>query len=120
MGTTSYKAIGLVLADWEDLRIAPAEADLFICAWHRHGNALLEAYAAARRGYRINRGMLYFYTLRRRIEDVWADVQRLTREAPRETEAAKLLHQIRRGVEEVETTLKKERMTNDSTSDTAW
>lgn len=91
----------LVLADWEDLRWAPAEADLFIHAWHPHGDILLEAYAAARRGYRINHKLLYFYTLRRRIEDVWVDIQRLTEESPDEDETVKLLDWTRRGIEEV-------------------
>lgn len=91
----------LVLADWEDLRLAPAEADLFISAWHPHGDILLEAYAAARRGYRVNRELLSFYILRRRIEDVWVDIQRLTEESPDEVETAKLLDWIQRGIEEV-------------------
>jgi len=91
----------LVLADWEDLRWAPAEADLFIHAWHPHGDALLEAYSTARRGYRINRDLLYFYTLRRRIEDIWVDIQRLTEESPDEIEGGKLLDWIRTGIDEV-------------------
>jgi len=84
----------LVLVDWEELRRAPAEADLFIHAWHPHGDALLEAYAAARPGYRIHREMLRFYVLRRRIEDIWLDIQRLTEEAPNETETKELLRWI--------------------------
>ena len=91
----------LVLVDWEDLRRAPAEADLFIYAWHPHGDALFEAYSAARSGYRINRKLLYFYVLRRRIEDVWVDIQRLTEENPDESEIAKLIGFIRRGIDEI-------------------
>jgi len=91
----------LVLADWEDLRLAPAEADLFIYAWHQHGKMLLEAYTAVRRGSRINHELLYFYVLRRRIEDVWNDVQRLTEESPDEAETTKLLDWTRRGLEEI-------------------
>lgn len=92
----------LVLADWEDLRLAPAEADLFIYAWHPHGNLLLEAYTAARSGYRINHELLYYYVLRRRIEDVWNNIQRLTEEAPDEAETLKLLDWTRRGIEEIQ------------------
>jgi len=91
-----------VLADWEDLRLAPAEADLFIYAWHQHGDKLLDSYAAARSGYRINHELLYFYVLRRRIEDVWYNVQRLTEENPDEAETAKLLDYTRRGLEEIQ------------------
>jgi len=90
----------LVLADWEDLRWAPAEADLFIHAWHPHGDTLLEAYAAARRGYRINSELLGFYTLRRRIEDMWADIQRLTEESPDEAETSRLLGYVRQSINE--------------------
>jgi Ser/Thr protein kinase RdoA (MazF antagonist) len=93
----------LVLADWEDLRLAPAEADLFIYAWHQHGDVLLEAYTNARCGYQINHDLLYFYVLRRRIEDVWVDIQRLTEESPNEAETVKLLEWTRRGIEEVNT-----------------
>jgi spectinomycin phosphotransferase len=92
----------LVLADWEDLRLAPVEADLFIYAWHPHGSVLLEAYAAARRSYRINHELLYFYVLRRRIEDVWFNIQRLTEETSDEPETAKLLDYTRRGIEEIQ------------------
>ncbi|MCL1794667.1 MAG: aminoglycoside phosphotransferase family protein [Oscillospiraceae bacterium] len=92
----------LVLADWEDLRWAPAEADLFIHAWHKHSNTFLEAYAIARRGYFINKELLCFYTLRRRIEDVWVDMQRLIEESPDETERAKSLAWITEGIEEIQ------------------
>lgn len=96
----------LVLADWEDLRLAPAEADLFIHAWHPHGGALLEAYAAARPGYRIHQELLHFYVLRRRLEDVWVDIQRLTEEAPPEAERANLLDYIHQGIKEVQSLMK--------------
>ncbi len=100
-GNNVIQSERLVLVDWEDLRLAPAEADLFIHAWHPHGDALLQAYSAARQGYRINRALLHFYVLRRRIEDVWVDIQRLTQEAPGEEETAKLLDWVSSGIEDV-------------------
>jgi len=100
-GNNVIQSEQLVLADWEDLRWAPAEADLFINAWHKHSDTFLEAYAAARRGYLINKDLLYFYTLRRRIEDVWVDIQRLTEESPDDTEKAKLFDWILKGIEEI-------------------
>jgi len=99
----------LVLADWEDLRLAPAEADLFIYAWHQHGSMFLEAYSAARRGYRINPELLYYYVLRRRIEDVWFDEQRLTEETLDEAETSKLLDWTRRGIEEIQSLYREKR-----------
>ena len=101
-GNNVIQSKRLVLADWEGLRLAPAEADLFIHAWHPHGDTLLEAYAAARNKYRINHELLRFYTLRRRIEDIWVDIQRLSQESPDESETARLMGWIRQGVEEVQ------------------
>lgn len=101
-GNNVIQAERLVLADWEDLRWAPAEADLFIHAWHPHADTLLGAYAAARRGYRVNAELLHFYVLRRRIEDIWVDIQRLTEEAPGEAEAAALLGYVRQSVESLQ------------------
>jgi aminoglycoside phosphotransferase (APT) family kinase protein len=100
-GNNVIQSERLVLADWEDLRLAPAEADLFIYAWHPHGDAFLEAYSAARKGYPINRELLYFYVLRRRIEDIWVDIERITEEAPDESEAAKLREWILLGIDEI-------------------
>ena len=97
-GNNVIQSERLVLADWEDLRFAPIEADLFIYAWHTHGDALLKAYAAARNGYKINHELLYFYLLRRRIEDIWVDIQRLTEESPDKAETAKLLEWIEEGI----------------------
>ena len=91
----------LVLADWEDLRRAPAEADLFIYAWHPHGDALLEAYCAARDGYCINSELLRFYTLRRRLEDIWVDIQRMTEESPDDHEKEELLGWINQSIQAI-------------------
>jgi len=92
----------LILADWEDLRWAPVEADLFIHAWHKHGDAFLEAYATARQGYLINKELLRFYILRRRIEDIWLDIQRLTEESPDESEQAKLYAWVHQSIKEIQ------------------
>lgn len=101
-GNNVIQSERLVLSDWEDLRWAPVEADLFIHAWHPHGETLLETYAAARSSYHVNHELLFFYTLRRRIEDVWFDIQRLTEESPNEAEKAKLLNWTRQGIEEIQ------------------
>jgi thiamine kinase-like enzyme len=103
-GNNVIQSDRLVLADWEDLRRAPVEADLFIYSMHKHGDVLLEAYVAARNGYHINRELLYFYVLRRRIEDVWVDIQRLTEESPDETEIVKLKEYIRQSIKDVQMT----------------
>ena len=61
----------------------------------------MEAYTAARRGYCINKELLDFYVLRRRIEDVWVDIQRLIEESPGEAEILKLLNCVQQGIEDV-------------------
>lgn len=101
-GNNVIQSTHLVLADWEDLRWAPPEADLFIHAWHPHGGTLLEAYAAKRKEYAIHSQLLTFYVLRRRLEDVWVNIQRLTQESPSESEATALLLRTRQGLEEVQ------------------
>ena len=73
----------LVLADWDDLRWAPVEADLFIYTWHnKFKDVFLNAYCNKRNGYFINRELLNFYRLRRHIEDMWVDIERITEESP--------------------------------------
>ena len=104
-GNNVIQSKQLVLADWEDLRWAPAEADLFIHSWHNHGDIFLKAYAAARQNYIISKELLYFYTLRRRIEDIWVDVQRLTEESPNETEMEELFGWLQQSIAEVKVLL---------------
>jgi hypothetical protein len=48
-----------------------------------------------------NRELLRFYILRRRIEDIWVDIQRITEESPDEAEIAKLHDWILLGIEEI-------------------
>ena len=82
----------LVLVDWEDLRWAPAEADLFMQMHMQnpHWAAFLRAYAAARGGFRIHADLLRFYCIRRRLEDISADVERMTQEDPGQAEIARM------------------------------
>ena len=101
-GNNVLQSDRLVLADWEDLRRAPAEADLFIYDWHPHGDVLLKTYTEKRPGFQLNQNLLHYYVLRRRIEDVWVDIQRLTEEEPAADEKEKLLRYIRLGIENVE------------------
>jgi len=89
---------GLVLVDFDGLHMAPAEADLFIYDWHPHGDAFLEAYTAARPGFQINWELLRYYILRRRLEDVWVDIQRLTEESPDAAETQQLIAWVGQGI----------------------
>lgn len=101
-GNNIIQSDRLVLADWEDIRWAPAEADLFICGWHPYSDTLLKSYSAARHNYQINYKLLYFYSLRRRLEDVWVTIQRLTEESCDEGETERLLNRTQQGLEKLQ------------------
>lgn len=72
----------LVLVDWEDLRLAPPEADLFMFAGEPYWEDFLAVYQAARPDFRLNPPLLYFYRLRRRVEDIYYFASRLFEERP--------------------------------------
>ena len=73
-GWNLLQAGTLVLLDWEGLKLAPAEADLFAFsegfffdyAWKN----FFASYKKARPNYLVNQDALTFYRLRRRLEDI--------------------------------------------------
>ncbi len=75
-GWNLMQADRLMLIDWEGLRLAPVEADLFSFtetfffdyAWEE----FLSVYRSVHRGFEINTDAMRFYRLRRRLEDVHA------------------------------------------------
>ncbi|MCL2545247.1 MAG: phosphotransferase [Clostridia bacterium] len=90
----------LVLVDWEDLRWAPAEADLFMHALSPHWAAFWKAYSAIRSDFRIDAGLMRFYLIRRRLDDMWMDIERITQEDPTEGEVAEMLGWIASSISE--------------------
>ncbi|MCL2774718.1 MAG: aminoglycoside phosphotransferase family protein [Oscillospiraceae bacterium] len=76
----------LVLADWEDLRLAPAESDLFMYALDPNWNEFLNAYKSIRHDFHINIDLLNFYLIRRRLDDIWADISRILYDNPSKDE----------------------------------
>ena len=73
-GWNLLQADTLVLLDWEGLKLAPAEADLFAFseefffdyAW----KSFFACYRKARPNYLVNKDALMFYRLHRRLEDI--------------------------------------------------
>ena len=69
----------LFLIDWEGLKLAPVEADLFVFtdtfffadAWE----AFLSVYRTVHKEYQVNEEALRFFRLRRRLEDIHAFAQ---------------------------------------------
>jgi len=67
----------LYLLDWEGLRLAPAEQDLFFWADGVHGEALLGHYRRARSGACLNADTFAYYYHYRNLEDLEAWVSRI-------------------------------------------
>jgi thiamine kinase-like enzyme len=62
----------IVLVDWEGMKLAPAEADLFMFAKKDYWDIFLKHYSNIRPEFKLDQVMLSFYTLRRKLEDIWA------------------------------------------------
>ncbi len=64
----------LILIDWEGLRLAPAEADLFTFTdgffFDYAREEFMEIYQSVRKDYTENGDTMRFYRLRRRLEDI--------------------------------------------------
>lgn len=89
-GNNMMQADRLVIVDWEDLRVAPPESDLFMFLHEPERRAMFDAYLAARPGFKIDLRMLAFYRLRRMADDIWYDVSRLLHDHPDEEETEEL------------------------------
>lgn len=62
----------LVLVDWEGMKLAPAESDLFMFAVKDYWDTFLKHYNAIRPEFELDKDMLSFYVFRRKLEDIWA------------------------------------------------
>lgn len=90
----------LILIDWEGLKLAPAEADLFSFtdtfffadAWED----FMAAYRAARKDYQVNEEALRFYRLRRRLEDIHAFAQSILFDPLTEEDRDRSLYYLKR------------------------
>ena len=60
----------LILTDWESMKYAPAEADLFLFAAKPHWELFMQCYRARRPGFVCDGTLMAFYTLRRKLEDI--------------------------------------------------
>lgn len=73
----------LILIDWEGLKLAPPEHDLFSIITQPYGNAFLKEYFTFMPNYKPNPKVFEFYFLRRKLEDVWEWVELLHYNKPR-------------------------------------
>lgn len=67
----------LVIIDWEGLKLAPPEHDLFSIILKPYGNNFLNEYFKFMPNYKPNQEVLEFYFLRRKLEDIWEWVELL-------------------------------------------
>lgn len=90
----------LILIDWEGMKLAPPEADLFAFIdnlfWHNCSAEFMEIYKKAHPNYEINVDALTFYQIRRKIEDICAFAQGLLYEDIDEEERKQSLYHLRR------------------------
>jgi spectinomycin phosphotransferase len=68
---------GLILVDWEGLKLAPIEADLFLLRGQPYYETFLRYYQTYRKDAEINEKTMTFYQNRRRLEDIWEFVEQL-------------------------------------------
>jgi len=65
----------LILVDWEGMKLAPVEADLFMFTQKRYWDIFIEYYSKLNPKFVLDNEILYFYILRRKIEDIWAFIE---------------------------------------------
>lgn len=92
----------LVLVDWEDLRLAPAEADLFMYALNPHWKAFWNAYSTIRSDFHINADLMRFYLIKRRLEDIWYYLLRVLLDKPNEDEVFRICGRLRSAFSETQ------------------
>ncbi len=89
----------LILIDWEGLKLAPVESDLFSFtktfffadAW----GDFMTVYRTVHKDYQINEAALRFYRLRRRLEDIHAFAQSYFYDALTENKRNQVLHYLK-------------------------
>lgn len=65
----------LILIDWEGLKLAPVEADLFMWVKKDYWSIFLKSYLKIRPEYKLDDDLISFYTIRRKLEDIWAFIE---------------------------------------------
>lgn len=72
----------LILIDFEGLKLAPREADLFAFKMNDYFGKFMESYQKYYLEFKMDNNMLMFYLLRRQLEDISEFILRLCYEAP--------------------------------------
>lgn len=67
----------LILIDWEGLKLAPREADLMFLEDKPFYNLFLETYSKTHKYFRVNKDILLYYKIKRKIDDIWDYVEQI-------------------------------------------
>lgn len=67
----------LILVDWEGLKLAPLEADLYMFIHKPWWDCFWTYYRRFRPGTELNPELIEFYLLKRKLEDIWEFLSRL-------------------------------------------
>lgn len=67
----------LMLIDWEGLKLAPVEADLFMFYDKPFWDLFLSTYRQKHKGFTISTAVMNFYLYRRKLEDIWEFIDRI-------------------------------------------
>jgi thiamine kinase-like enzyme len=89
----------LILIDWEGMRLAPKEADLFMFRGQAYWCAFWKSYSELRPGYDPDPLAMQFYSLRRKLEDIWAFMERLLYDSISDERRLKSLKYLQAGCE---------------------
>lgn len=81
----------LILLDWEGLKMAPPEADLFGLVEEPYFAQIMANYQKNHKGYTIDEDALKFYLMRRKIEDIWECIEQLLFDQPDDQEKREII-----------------------------
>jgi spectinomycin phosphotransferase len=75
-GIMEFRA-GLILIDWEGLKLAPVEADLMFLIDKPYFHDFLTSYKEKHNNFELNHDALHFYQGRRKLEDIDEFIEQL-------------------------------------------
>lgn len=76
-GWNLMQSQNLMLIDWEGLKLAPVEADLFMFYDKPFWDLFLSTYREKHEGFAISADVMNFYLYRRKLEDIWEFIDRI-------------------------------------------
>ncbi|MGI5838846.1 MAG: phosphotransferase enzyme family protein [bacterium] len=91
----------LILVDWENLKLAPPEHDLYMLLPRPYVQDFMGAYRRYMPEYCVSERLLEFYTIRRELEDIWEWIKQLRYDHPDEATRGSALHWLRVNVDSI-------------------